>query len=79
MDLISFLKVFQQYLNKDEHKKKTNFNIEKEEVDLARLQEWLYDRLLEMKKYFFFFYFEELLSIKMYWIFSRNSGNGQTK
>ena len=54
MDLMSFLKVFQEYLKKNEYKRKTQFNIKQEEVILAELYKWLYDKLLELKRISFF-------------------------
>ena len=79
VDLISFLKAFQEHLNKDEHRQKTQFAIEEEEAVLAELYEWLYDRLLEVKRISFFLYSGELFFIQMYWIFSCDPGNGKTK
>ena len=63
-DLVSLLKVFQEYLNRNEQKHKTEFNIEEEEIILAELYEWLYDKLLKLKKFSFFSILDNCSRIK---------------
>ena len=63
-DLVSLLKVFQEYLSRDDRKREATFNIEEEEVILEELYKWLYDRLLRLKKLSFFSILDNCSRIK---------------